>query len=481
MGTAFVFWSVTDLTYNTLAAGFLTLGFVLGLWVVVGGRGWRYALAAGVCHALAVIAYPTLLFIMPFVAIAFVLAQGRQAAAMIAGGHWSTAYDPRPDDPPTGLPARKTLIAYALGGAVPLLICAALVVVWGTANVVRSWHYTMEGAGVLHQLGGAGKAFVVARGLLEFLGSQPILLVGLVAAYLVFRWRPRVGRLLLLLLPGALFMAGERPHVSAAGFVLVYGLLAPYLYLFIPRVRREMGAKMLIWVWVPAMVAAAMTGYTSSAGFAHGATGLYPALVVSGLFVAWALLGEPAADAGAARGAWLAFAGLAAIVAVLIVFQFQYQIGGVSYGRLTKAVNFGPWLGVRATPASYRFLQEFRTDLAHTAKPGDRLLIYFKEPGLYFFWPGKIAANSTLLNGTPHGDALAPIPTATVEYWRRQHVVPDVVVHLCQATHLDAATLQRCGGLQYPTALVRAAYSVNVRPAAQSTAEVLARLPRLPR
>ncbi len=168
-------------------------------------------------------------------------------------------------------------------------------------------------------------------------------------------------------------------------------------------------------------------------------------------------------------------------MAVLIVFQFQYQIGGVSYGRLTKAVNFGPWLGLRATPASYRFLEEFRTDLARTTKPGDRLLIYFKEPGLYFFWPGKIAANSTLLNGTPHGDALAPIPTATVEYWRRQHVVPDVVVHLCQAAHLDAATLQRCGGLQYPTALVRAAYSVNVRPAAQSTAEVLARLPRLPR
>ncbi len=76
VATAFVFWNVTDLTYNTLAAGFLTLGFVLGLWVVVGGRGWRFALAAGVCHALAVIAYPTLLFIMPFVAVAFVLAQG---------------------------------------------------------------------------------------------------------------------------------------------------------------------------------------------------------------------------------------------------------------------------------------------------------------------------------------------------------------------------------------------------------------------
>ncbi len=415
---------------------------------------------------------------------------------MIADGHWSTPFDPRPDDPPTGLRARKTLIAYALGGAVPLLIGVALLPLFGIVNVVRSWRYTREGAGVLHQLGGAGKAFTVARGLLEFLASQPILLAGLVAVYLVYRQRARWGRLLLLLLPVALFMAGERPHVDAAGFVLVYGLLAPYLYLFIPPAQREVGAKMLIWVWAPAMVAAAMTGYTSSAGYVHGATGLYPALVVSALFVAWALLGEATAGvggeeaaaqsaaehhaAGTTRGVWLAFGALTAIVAVVIVFQFQYQAGGVSYGRLTKAVDFGPWKGLRATPASYRFLRQFRGDLAHTAKPGDRLLIYFKAPGLYFFWPGKIATNSALLRGTPRGDALAPIPTATVEYWRRRHVVPDVVVHLCPATRLNPATLLRCGGLEYPAVVVRAAYSVNLRPATQTTAEVLARLPRLP-
>ena len=107
---------------------------------------------------------------------------------------------------PTGLRARKTLIAYALGGAVPLLIGVALLPLFGIVNVVRSWRYTREGAGVLHQLGGAGKAFTVARGLLEFLASQPILLAGLVAVYLVYRQHARWGRLLLLLLPVALFI-----------------------------------------------------------------------------------------------------------------------------------------------------------------------------------------------------------------------------------------------------------------------------------
>jgi hypothetical protein len=488
VATTFVFWRITDLTDNTLAAGFLTLGFVLGLWVVVSGRGRRYALAAGICHGLAVIAYPTLLFIMPFIAIAFALSQGRQATAMIAAARWSASVDPRPGDPPTGRLARRTLIPYVFGGAATLGLFAVLLAAFGIDNVVRSWHFTMEGTRGLHQLGGATKAFVVARGLAGFIASQPLLLVALVCVYLTFRWRPRVGRFLLLLLPAALYVAGQRPQLEAAGLVLIYGLLAPYLLLFVPRERREVGAKLLIWVWAPAMVAAAMTGYTSTAGYAHGATGLYPAVVASGLFAAWALQaasrGDGTHDTGqtpgvtAASGAWLAFAGLAAVVAVVISLQFQYQIEGIPYGRLTRTVDFGPWWGLRVEPAQYAFLKQARADLQNTLKPGDRLFVYFKEPGLYFFWSGPLATNSTSLDSEPRGNALAAVPKATAKSWRRRSVVPDVVVHVCPATTLGLTTLRRCGGLQYPVAVVRSAYAINVRPSTQSTTEVLARLPR---
>ncbi len=58
------------------------------------------------------------------------------------------------------------------------------------------------------------------------------------------------------------------------------------------------------------MIAGAMTAYTSAAGYVNAAVGLAPALMVSGLFLAWALeaAGRPALP-------WLALVALIAIVA----------------------------------------------------------------------------------------------------------------------------------------------------------------------
>src|SRR5450759_1786419 len=59
------------------------------------------------------------------------------------------------------------------------------------------------------------------------------------------------------------------------------------------------GAKLLIWIWAPAMIAGAMTAYTSAAGYVNSAVGLAPALIASGLFLAWALeaVGRPTVPA----------------------------------------------------------------------------------------------------------------------------------------------------------------------------------------
>ena len=83
--------------------------------------------------------------------------------------------------------------------------------------------------------------------------------------------------------------------LDAAGFVIVYAFLAPYLYLFVPRERREVGARLLFWVWAPAIIAGAMTAFTSAAGYLNGAVGFLPALMVSGLFLALGARGRGAA------------------------------------------------------------------------------------------------------------------------------------------------------------------------------------------
>ncbi len=175
----FIFNAVPNLTYNTLAMGLLTLGFALGLRVVLRGEGRRDAALAGLSHGLAVVAFPTLLFVMPFVAMFFVLAQGRQARALAARLTWEVPDDPRPQDGPTGPPAFRTLAAYVAGGLLPLIAVGVVALAAGPRNVYRCWQFTLQAARSLDQLAGAQKAVDVTVGLGGFLVSLWPLIVAL--------------------------------------------------------------------------------------------------------------------------------------------------------------------------------------------------------------------------------------------------------------------------------------------------------------
>ena len=283
----YIYWATPQLGYNTLALAFLTLSTSLAAWVVA-ARGRRaLALASGVCLGIACVAYPTLLFVVPFWAILFAFAHGRRAVGMIAEGTFM--HPPDPPGPPTGRSAWRGLSAWVLGGLIVLVPVGLLVLSYGPHNLVRAWHTTMSGAKVLHQLGGASKAVDIAQGVYRLVAWRPYMVVAALAIYLVYlRW-PRVGRALLAGTPIALWLAAQRPLLWGGGYVIVYVLLAPYFYLFIPRELRVAGARLLICVWAPSIVAGAMTAYTSAAGYVNAAVGLAPSVVASGLFLSWAL------------------------------------------------------------------------------------------------------------------------------------------------------------------------------------------------
>ena len=120
----YIFWATPQLSYNTMAQAFLTLGAVFGAWVVVLGKGRGYALASGAAFGVAVVAYPTLLFVMPFFAVLFAFAHGRRAVAVLAEGAFVDP--PDPEGPPTGHDAWRSLSAWAAGS---LLVLAALGVI----------------------------------------------------------------------------------------------------------------------------------------------------------------------------------------------------------------------------------------------------------------------------------------------------------------------------------------------------------------
>ena len=176
----------------------------------------------------------------------------------------------RPGRPADG--ARRLASAQRLGRSeVRWCSCrsALLILSFGVGNLARSWAYTMQdardpGASLAapprpsrwsRASGGSSRGGRTS--------SWPRLLV----VYLVYRRWPRLGRALLAGFPFALWLAAQRSLVRHSGYVLIYALLAPYLYLFVPARAREAGAKLLIWVWAPAVIAGAMTAFTSAAGY----------------------------------------------------------------------------------------------------------------------------------------------------------------------------------------------------------------------
>jgi hypothetical protein len=484
----YIFWETPQLSYNTMAGALLSLGAALGVWVVVHGGGRRWAFGSGLAFGLAVVAYPTLLFVMPFVAVFLALSLGARSVRLVS--HlFSERGEPDAPGPPTGRTAWIALSAWVGGGLTVLVPIGLYMLSFGLAALERSLSYTMAVAESLDQLGGAPKAYEVTGGFWRFMWSAPYLLVAALLVYLVYlRW-PRTGRVVLALVPLALWRAGQHAMLDSAGFAIVYAFMAPYLYLFVPRRWREAGARLLYWVWVPALLAGAMTAFTSAAGYLNGAVGFLPALMVSGVFLAWSLESvtspeeEPpratarSSSPGTEQGPlpWLALAALCAVVLATLVFQFQFQQREVPYASLTERFDSGPWWGIAVTPERYAQMNAFAADLSAQTRPGDRLLIFYQSPGYYLFWPGDISANSYWL---ANSDTLAPLPQSTVDFYRRNHVVPTVAVHLLVTEGMsDARLAGACGGLGYPPVLVRPRYSVQRKPIGKTTGQVLAGLP----
>ncbi|HET6496718.1 MAG TPA: hypothetical protein VFH61_15280, partial [Thermoleophilia bacterium] len=460
-----------QLSSTTMAASLLTLGAVLGLRAVIAppARGW--ALASGVALGLAIVAYPTLLFVAPFYAVFLAFAFGRRVVAMVSQGAF--AHPPDPLGPPTGHTAWLVLSAWALGGALTLLPVSLVILSFGPDNLVRAWRHTLAIGRDLGQLGGATKAYEVVSGLWSFIWSAPYLVLMAIVVYVLYRQWPTLGRALLAGLPLALWLAGQRPGLGTAGFVLIYAALAPYLYLFVPRERRPDGAKVLVWVWMPALFAGAMAAYTSSLGYIHAAMGVFPGVLVSALFLAWAL---ESASRPRNRAPWLALVVLIAILGVSASFQFrlQAQLDPRAATRFTE----GPWWGISVPAAEHAFITRLASDLADQERSGDRLLVFYGGSGLYLLWHGQVATNSYWIRQGEGGE-MGELPAPTLAYFRRQHKVPTVAVHFLDTTALSAEELRAgSGGLDYPAVLVRPGYAVHRKPAGETVDDVLDGLPR---
>jgi hypothetical protein len=472
LGVAFTFRGSAQVGSTTMAATLLLLAAALGLRAVLEppARGW--ALASGVASGLAVVAYPTFLFVLPFYAVFLAFAFGQRVVARIARD--PEARPPDEAGAATGRAAWLHVSAWALGAGACLAVVSALLLSFGLSTLSRCWDYTLSVGRDMGQLGGATKAYTVFSGLWDFAWSHPELIVVALIVLMIHRRWPTVGRVLLLLaVPIAVWLAGREPGIGTPGFVLMYAALAPYVYLFVPLERRADGARLLIWIWAPALLAGIVAAYTSSLGFVHASVGLFPATLCTGLFLGWSL--EPVRVFGS-RTPWLAGAALVAVLGVAV--GFQYQLVDALRTQPTARFSEGPWHGIRVTASEHDALTAVAEDLAAVQQEGDSLLAFYGGSALYLYWTGDVCANSYWIRPGEGGE-WGTLPPATTAYFRREREVPTLAIHLVETAGRTRAELtDGCGGLGYPAVVVAETYAIHRKPPGETTAEVLARLPR---
>ncbi|HMK91459.1 MAG TPA: hypothetical protein VK576_00520, partial [Thermoleophilia bacterium] len=252
----YVIITYTQVSYDTLGAGFLTIGVALGVPIVCGraaptGRRRLLALGAGLAHGLACVAYPTMVVLVPVYAAALALALNDGvtdglARLVVPPADRDAAVEHQSRDGAAGWRRRAWLAvsAYLAGALVVGLALAAVLLHAGRQNVVRDARGQLAGTKTVDQLGGLAKVHEIAWSVGRLLWWHPWFLLAFALLALLLYYRPRLARTLLLLTPLALFFAGQRAILYASGFAIVYALLVPYLYVFVQPRRRAAAARL---------------------------------------------------------------------------------------------------------------------------------------------------------------------------------------------------------------------------------------------
>lgn len=387
---AFVPFDIHSLSYNTLGGGLFTAGCVLAFRSLTprAGRGWP--VVAGVCHGLAVFAYPSL------------------AVAVVVGFALRIGLEPRR--------WRRELVGFgapALG--IFVVGMASVVGIAGVHAVAEGYRRSSK---YLGHSGSASKLGDVFHHQWSTLHWWYLLLPALVLLLLAWRYRrplavPLLVALPLLCVPVAANRALDS-YTSGLEYVAHYGALA--LPLLVLVWRRPEARRLFAAVWVPALAAGFATAWSSNNGAVNFGVGFFPAIFVTTAFLVWAL-----EDAAApALALWPALT----VPMLLFVLGWPvYRDGPVS--SLDATVSSGPFAGLQTSLNKKLFLEEMTRDLDRVS--GRCRIVFFRDfPAGYLLSHSRPDTSSAWI-ATVAEDKADAYQQTFVRYWQR-HRLPDVAV-----------------------------------------------------
>lgn len=378
---AFVPFDIRGLGYNVLSSGLFTAGTLLAFRA----RSSAAAAVAGTCLGLAAFAYPPL-----------------GIAVVVVIGVWTAL-------------ARRVVASFVVTAAgLPLLGATALVMVVGARPILDDYRSARANFG---EGGGMAKLRQIATHEWAAWHDWYLVLAALALLALLWRWQRRLAPFPLLALP--LLVLPPRPGFYSASleYVARYGWLALPLYFL---VRRRPAARLMVFgVWLPSLVAGLTTAYSSANGGVNFGVGLFPASIVTSVFLVWSL--EEARFPRAAA----AIPALTVLVVLVALGVPIYRDGPIS--RLHALITDGPYAGLRTSNGKRAFLSRLDSDLA--SLPSSCRIVFFDDfPAGYLLTRARPDTNSTWTFGVSKADTRS-YQGALVGYYRRRGY-PDVAVVL---------------------------------------------------
>ncbi|MCL4368415.1 MAG: hypothetical protein M1337_04535 [Actinobacteria bacterium] len=393
-------WNIQSLSYNTMGAALLTIGLFEVLRAV--DCRWKVPMmiGAGAVLGLTIVAYPTMVIPVGF---------------LVGGLHlWARQRRPR------------AALWCLIGLSVVLLPLAVFLWRVGAHNLVASYHISQSG---MTQGGGLAKLAALLAGSRRTLYAEPALIAVFAILGLtrgrqdLWPSRARLGAYLLVPLAVAP-LAAYPPLTRTSGLFVCLSLIGLFIRLFD---REAVGPREFALVFLPSLLAGALTGYSSNNGYLNFGVGLLPAATISLVWLCNAV-------EAAAREARLSTAArqlapvvpIAGVLLLMVVFQYRAFYNDAPLGGLTQRIASGPFQGIKTSPQSAALVTDMERDVRRLSRPGDRILFFDDLPAGYLMTSLRPAANTTWSPSpyyVPGADA-----SALLRYYERQHVRPSIVV-----------------------------------------------------
>jgi len=306
---------------------------------------------------------------------------------------------------------------YVYGAFIPLSAFLVIVVWIGfdkLLNMMWSLRSGMHG-------GGIEKLIHVILGIWDRIHYKEIILLYCIMVFALSRkyQQTSLALVMVVLIP---FFAFKISDPSAPSwYMIIYGLFAPYLMLFINS-EETFPSSIFLGIWIPSLLAGLTTGFISANASINVGIGIVPGALVTSILLVW-ILRERASDFNHYVPAIL----LASLLLILLGFQYKFVYSEGSYVELSERIEYGPYRGLYTSLEKKQYLESIIQDFSKFETDQGKVLFFDFFPAGYLFTTMKPASN---LVWTPTPQLFNTDRGLLLRYYDRESNVPDVSVKI---------------------------------------------------